>query len=304
MYLPWEKPESPIRPARVVAEIGCNHMGRLDIAKEMIRAARVSGASVVKSQKRNPRVCLTEEEYNAPHPNPVNAFGPTYGAHREALELSAADHAELIEFAAEQGIEYTVSVWDEPSAREMIALGMPYLKVPSARNTDWDLLRVLRDDFDGAIHASTGMTETEDVEQLIAFFEETDQARGRLVIYACTSGYPVPFHQVCLLEVRRLREQYGTRVREIGFSGHHLGIAIDVAAFTLGATWIERHFTLDRTWKGTDHAASLEPNGLGRLCRDIEAVALAWRDKPAEMMGIEREQFVKLKGTRFACSAT
>ncbi|MBN2492261.1 MAG: N-acetylneuraminate synthase family protein [Planctomycetes bacterium] len=304
MYLPWEKPKPPIRPAHVVAEIGCNHLGRVDIAKELIRAARVCGASVVKSQKRNPRVCLTPEEYAAPHPNPAHAFGATYGAHREALELSAAQHAELLAFAAAQGVQYTVSVWDEPSAHEMIALDVPYLKVPSARNTDWELLRILRDEYAGPLHVSSGMAERDDIEALIRFFEETGQARRRLVVYACTSGYPVPFHEVCLLEIRRLREQYGARVREIGFSGHHLGIAVDVAAFALGAAWIERHFTLDRTWKGTDHAASLEPSGLARLCRDIEAVALAWRDKPAEMMAIERVQFEKLKGARFVCAGT
>jgi N-acetylneuraminate synthase len=100
---------------------------------------------------------------------------------------------------------------------------------------------------------------------------------------------------VTLLDIRRLRETYGPRVAAIGFSGHHLGIALDVVAYALGATWIERHFTLDRTWKGTDQAASIEPQGLSRLVRDIEAVALAWREKPTAMQTIEREQREKLK---------
>ncbi len=280
-----------------MAEIGCNHMGSVDIAKEMIRAIRVSGAAVAKFQKRSPKVCLTESEYNAPHPNPVNAFGDTYGAHREALELPVEAHADLKAFAQEQGIDYATSVWDVPSALEVIGLEPSYIKVPSARNTDWDLLRVLRDDYTGEVHTSSGMSHLEEVEELVAFFEETGQARDRLVIYGCTSGYPVPFHEVCLLEVRRLREQYAPRIRAVGFSGHHLGIAIDTAAFALGATWIERHFTLDRTWKGTDHAASLEPSGLGKLTRDIEAVALAWHDKPTTMMEIEATQRKKLKGS-------
>ena len=92
---------------------------------------------------------------------------------------------------------------------------------------------------------------------MLIFFEETNQAKNRLIIYSCTSGYPVPFESVALLEITRLYDKYSNRVKEIGFSGHHLGISIDVSAYTLGARWIERHFTKDRTWKGTDHAASL-----------------------------------------------
>ena len=96
-------------------------------------------------------------------------------------------------------------------------------------------------------------------------------AKNRVVLYNCTSGYPVPFEDVCLLELRTLYDTFSTRVKHIGFSGHHLGIAVDVAAYAMGATWNERHFTKDRTWKGTDHAASLEPAGLPKLCRDLKA---------------------------------
>src|SRR6185312_7780998 len=103
------------------------------------------------------------------------------------------------------------------------------------------------------------------IEKIVSFFEEKDQAKDRLVVYSCTSGYPVPFPDVCLLEINNLRDHYGSRVKSIGFSGHHLGIAIDIAAYTLGAVWIERHFTKDRSWKGTDHAASLEVPGLQKL---------------------------------------
>merc|ERR1712000_597134 len=128
---------------------------------------------------------------------------------------------------------------------------------------------LLRDEYSGEVHISTGMTTKDEVEEVVKFFEETDQAKSRVIIYNCTSGYPVPFEDVCLLEITTLREKYAERVKDIGFSGHHLGIAIDNAAFTLGATWIERHFTKDRTWKGTDHAASLEPAGLTKLVRDL-----------------------------------
>jgi N-acetylneuraminate synthase len=116
-----------------------------------------------------------------------------------------------------------------------------------------------------------------------------------LVIYSCTSGYPVPFEDICLLEIKRLQKEYKDRVKSIGFSGHHLGIAVDSAAVALGAEWIERHFTLDRTWKGTDHAASLEPDGMRKLARDCRAVYKALRYKQTEILAIEEVQRNKLK---------
>ncbi|MCB0611017.1 MAG: N-acetylneuraminate synthase family protein [Lewinella sp.] len=283
------------QPAKVIAEIGCNHMGQMDIAKELIRLARECGASVAKFQKRTPKELLTPEQYNAPHPVPYNSYGATYGEHREFLELSAAQHAELKAYCDELGIGYSTSVWDVTSAREIAALNPDFLKVPSACNNHFEMLRVLRDEFKGEVHASTGMTTREEEDALVAFFEETGQAKDRLVLYACTSGYPVPFEDVCLLEINRLRERFGDRVKDIGFSGHHLGIAIDIAAFTLGATWIERHFTKDRTWKGTDHAASLEPPGLGKMIRDLNATYKALQYKPDEILGIESVQRDKLK---------
>ncbi len=116
-----------------------------------------------------------------------------------------------------------------------------------------------------------------------------------LVVYACTSGYPVAFEDICLREIERIKDAYSTRVGGIGFAGHHLGIAADVAAVALGATWVERHFTLDRTWKGTDHAASLEPDGFRRLCRDLKNVSKALEFKPKEILDVEMVQRQKLK---------
>ena len=116
-----------------------------------------------------------------------------------------------------------------------------------------------------------------------------------MVIYSCTSGYPVPFEDVCLLEILKIKEKFIDRVKEIGFSGHHLGISIDIASYVLGATWIERHFTMDRTWKGTDHAASLEPAGLSKLTRDLKATFKALTYKESEILAIEQVQRDKLK---------
>ena len=148
--------------------------------------------------------------------------------------------------------------------------------------------------LDGDVHLSFGMTTHKEEQKIIDFFKAKNRAKD-LVIYACTSGYPVPFEDICLREITRLKETYGNDVKAIGFSGHHLGIAVDIAALALGATYFERHFTLDRTWKGTDHAASLEPQGLQKLARDLRQTYLALQYKPKEILDIEEVQRKKLK---------
>jgi N-acetylneuraminate synthase len=156
------------------------------------------------------------------------------------------------------------------------------------------MLEYLAKNYSGDIHISVGMTTRPEQEQIVQLMENWNAA-NRVVLYACTSGYPVPFEQVCLLEIQSLKERFGSRIKEIGFSGHHLGIAVDIAAIVLGASWIERHFTLDRTWKGTDHAASLEPDGLRRLVRDVRNVSKALTFKEGPMAEIEIPQRNKLK---------
>lgn len=282
----------------MVAEAGCNHKGDIEIAKEMIKTAAIyCKADVIKFQKRCNRELLTEEQYNAPHPNPANAYGKTYGEHREFLEFSLEQHAELKKYCESFGIIYSTSVWDMTSAKEITSLQPEFIKIPSACNNNYDMLEWLCRNFTGEIHVSLGMTTHEEEEKMISLFERENRAKD-LVLYVCTSGYPVPFEDVCLLEINRVREMYGDRVKEIAFSGHHLGIAIDTAAYTLGASTIERHYTLDRTWKGTDHAASLEPEGIRKLKRDLEATYKALTYKSQEVLPIEQVQRDKLKYRR------
>ncbi len=279
----------------IIAEIGCNHKGDMKIAKELINMAKIFGnANAVKFQKRNNRELLTEEQYNAPHPNPINSYGETYGAHREFLEFDVDQHRELKNYCEEVGITYSTSVWETISAKEMASLEPDFIKIPSACNNNFEMLGWLCDNYLGEIHISTGMTTKDEIENLVGFFDE--RGRGKdLVVYNCTSGYPVPFEDICLLDILKLGDKYGDKVKSIGFSGHHLGIAVDVAAFTLGAHIIERHFTLDRTWKGTDHAASLEPMGLRKLCRDLRATHKALTYKQKDILDIEKVQRDKLK---------
>ena len=282
----------------IIAEIGCNHKGDMAIAKELIKIAKIfCNVDAVKFQKRNNIELLTEEQYNAPHPNASNSYGVTYGAHREYLEFDTAQHQELKSYCEEIGIVYSTSVWDTTSAKEIASLNPEFIKIPSACNNNYDMLGWLCDNYKGEIHISTGMTTKDETGDLVQFFED----RGRnmdLVLYNCTSGYPVPFEDVCLLDINLLNEKYSHKVKHIGFSGHHLGIAVDIAAFTLGANIIERHYTIDRTWKGTDHAASLEPMGLRKLSRDLNAVHAALSFKKTDILPIEQVQRDKLKNQK------
>lgn len=279
----------------VIAEVGCNHKGDMDIAKQLIMtAATYCNADVVKFQKRCPKELLSAEEYNAPHPHPENSYGDTYGAHREFLEFTLDQHKQLQDWCNEYNVEYSTSVWDMTSAKEIATLNPKLIKIPSACNLNKPMLQYLCDNYGGEIHLSFGMTTREEEEQIIKFFEDNHRNKD-LVIYNCTSGYPVPFNDICLLELPKLIELYADRVKSIGFSGHHLGIAVDSAAVALGAKWIERHFTMDRTWKGTDHAASLEPDGMRKLVRDVHAVSDSLKMKSTDILDIESVQRNKLK---------
>ena len=283
----------------IIAEIGCNHKGDMNIAHKMIKLLGTfrllnenSYIDIVKFQKRTNKELLSPEEYNAPHPHPENSYGKTYGEHREFLEFNLEQHRQLKQWCEEENLTYSTSTWDLTAAKEIVSLNPKLIKVPSASNLNFEMLEYLRDNYSGEIHLSFGMTTHEEERKIIDFFKEKNRAKD-LVIYACTSGYPVPFEDICLNEITRLKEMYGDIVKGIGFSGHHLGIA--VAALALGATYFERHFTLDRTWKGTDHAASLEPQGLQKLARDLRQAQMALQPKKKEVLDIEEVQRKKLK---------
>jgi len=146
--------ENPVvyHEPKVMAEIGCNHMGELEIAKELLTLAKQSGADYGKFQKRNPKELLTEEQYSAPHPNPRNSYGDTYGAHREFLELDVKAHAELKAHCDKIGLTYSCSVWDTTSAREIVSLNPVLIKVGSPSNQHWEMQKVLRDEYTGDVH--------------------------------------------------------------------------------------------------------------------------------------------------------
>ncbi len=279
----------------VVAEIACNHKGDLNIAKEMIKVAtEFCGVDAVKFQKRNPKELLSKQQYTSPHPDNYHAYGTTYGEHREFLEFNLAQHKALQELCKKFGTEYSCSVWDLPSAKEIVSLNPKFIKIPSPSNLNFPMLNYLLHNFSGEIHLSFGMTTPKEEEAIIDLFKKAKRNKD-LIIYSCVSGYPVEFEDLSLLDVERLKEKFGRNVKGIGFSGHHLGIAADVAALALGARYFERHFTLNRAWRGTDHAASLEPDGLRRVNRDLKNVYKALTYKKADILECEKPNREKLK---------
>lgn len=281
-----------------IGEIGCNHNGNFSHAKELIKELSIIGIPCVKFQKRCPKECLTLEQYNSPHPNPSVSFGETYGTHREFLEFSWEQHQDLKEYCNELGIEYSTSVWDLTSAKEIVEKVKPRLiKIPSACNEHKELLTYICENFEGEIHISTGMSSNSHILKIIAFFSEMSRKKD-LILYHCISGYPVNMEDVCLLEIKRLYDLCCPEILGIGFSGHHRGIAVDCGAYLLGASRIERHVTKDRCQKGNDHSSSLEMQGVFKLWRDLQAIYAATKYKEKDFLDCEIDNMKKLKTTR------
>lgn len=274
----------------VIAEIGAVHIGKVDRAKELIRLATLAGANVVKFQKRNPYESTPELMRDKPHPNDIFSYGKTYLDHRIKLELNIDQHRELMDFCTTLGITYSTSVWDITSAKEVVQMNPKLIKVPSAQNHNTDLLNYLYKNYEGEIHISLGMTTKEERLKLRSFIYE--RGLDRTVVYHCTSAYPCPFDRLYLNEIKWLKDSF----EHIGFSNHGYGIAADIAALTLGARYFERHFIDDRTFRHTDAAASLEADGLKKLCRDLKNVNNALSSKPIDLDQLEQEQRAKLRG--------
>ena len=282
----------------VIAEIGCTHIGSLDRAKKLAKLAKIAGADVVKTQKRNPKESVKKELWDQPHPNQMYAYGDTYLKHRENLELSINDHIKLKEYCESIDIKYSTSVWDMTSAREIVALNPKLIKIPSACNRNKELICYLFDNYSGEIHISTGMlTKQERINfgnwLTAEYLRKRSLDKNKLIIYHCTSGYPVPFDKIYLKNIALI----SSGNFPCGFSNHGYGIAMEPVAYTLGARYFERHFIDDRMFKHTDASCSLEPQGLSKLVRDLKAVSMALKIKPEELDEIEKEQRDKLRSS-------
>jgi len=277
----------------VIAEIGHNHMGRLDICKEMFRAAKECGADAVKLQKRDNRSLFTKALYDQVYDNP-NSYGTTYGEHREALEFGEREYRELQDLARELKIDFFSTAFDHKSADFLAGLDMPLYKLASGDLRNLPLLKhVARAQKPMII--STGGGTLEDIHRAHDVIMPINR---QLAILQCTAAYPCDFADLNLRFIETLRAKFPECV--IGLSDHDNGIAMSLPAYVLGARIIEKHFTLNRANKGTDHAFSLEPVGLRKMVRDLKRTRLALGDGVKRIYSMEAKPLQKMAKSIYA----
>jgi len=271
----------------IIAEIGHNHQGSVEKARELFREARLAGAHAVKLQKRDNRGLYTLAAYNKPYDN-ENSFGSTYGEHREFLEFGLKEYTELQAYAAELGLDFFSTAFDLASADFLRGLDMPAYKIASGDLKSTPLLKRVAG-FGKPIIVSTGGALLEDVQRAYDTIMPINQ---QLAILQCTAGYPAAFEELDLRVISTYRDTFPGAV--IGFSSHDNGIAMPVAAYMLGARIVEKHFTLNRASKGTDHAFSLEPVGLRKMVRDLERTHKALGNGVKKIYESEKAPIVKM----------
>ncbi len=271
----------------VIAEIGHNHQGDVELAKKLIGVAKELGADAVKLQKRSNRKLYTREFYDQPYENELS-FGRSYGEHREALELDADQYRELQRHAREVGVTLFATAFDFESADLLAELDVPAFKFASGDLRNTPLQRhVAR--FGKPMFLSTGGGTMGDIERAV---DTILPLNDQLCVLQCTAAYPASVEDLNLNVITTLRERFPELV--IGLSDHQNGIAMAVVAYMLGARVIEKHFTLDHALKGRDHAFSLMPDGMRRLVRDLHRIPVARGDGVKRPLPIEAEPLEKM----------
>ncbi|HVP27646.1 MAG TPA: N-acetylneuraminate synthase family protein [Myxococcota bacterium] len=282
--------------AYVIAEVGHNHGGDLETCKQLFRAAKEAGAHAVKLQKRDNRSLYTREAYAKAYEN-ENSFGATYGEHREALELGRREYLALQQYCKELEIAFFATAFDIPSADFLAELDVPAYKIASGDLKTTPLLEhVAR--IGKPVILSTGGASLDDVRRAA---DTILPLNSQLCVLQCTAGYPAKFEELDLRVIETFRREFPESV--IGLSSHDNGIAMAVAAYLLGARVIEKHFTMNRAWKGTDHAFSLEPTGLRKMVRDLERTRVALGDGVKKVHASERAPLQKMGKTLVAARA-
>ena len=275
----------PDRRVQVIAEIGINHNGSLDLAKLLIDGAVRAGVDVVKFQKRTPEICTPAGQWDVERDTPWGRL--KYIDYRRKVEFSAEQYAEIDAHCKAKGIAWTASCWDDPSVDVIAAFDPPFLKAASACLTDHGLLRKMKDTGKPLI-ISTGMSTLEEIDDAVQALGAED-----LLIAHSTSTYPCPPAELNLRMIRTLMDRYPGV--PIGYSGHETGLATTIAAVALGAEFVERHVTLDRALWGSDQAASVELGGLERLVRDIRDAESSLGDGVKRVYESEQGARVRLR---------
>ena len=271
----------------VIAEVGHNHQGSLRTCMELFKSAKECGVSAVKLQKRNNRALYTRAMYDKPYEN-ENSYGPTYGAHREALEFNADQYRELQQYCKELGVDFFATAFDFDSADLLASLDVPAFKMASGDLKNIPLLRHVAK-FGKPMIVSTGGATIDDVRRA---HDAVLELNPQLCLLQCTAGYPAEWTELDLKVIATYREMFPESA--VGFSGHDNGIAMAVAAYVLGARVVEKHFTLNRAWRGTDHAFSLEPVGMRKMVRDLERTWMALGDGVKNVYPSEVNPIIKI----------
>ncbi len=254
-------------PVYIIAEIGINHNGDVEIAKQLMDVAVETGCDAVKFQKRTPEICVPEEQKSIPRETPWGSM--TYFEYKKRIEFEQNEFEQIDAYAKKIGIDWFASPWDVPSVNFLEGFNVPCQKIASACLTDSELLTAINKTKTTTI-LSTGMSSMQEIDKAVSLLNDVP-----LAIAQATSTYPAEASELNLRAIQTFAEKYKVPV---GYSGHERGLQVTIAAVALGATFIERHITLDRSMWGTDHSASLEPEGLKKLVRDIRVVELALGD--------------------------
>lgn len=271
----------------VIAEIGQNHQGDVEKAKQLFASAKECGVNAVKLQKRDNRTLYTSTLYNAPYDN-ESSFGDTYGSHREALEFGRDEYVELKRYAEELGLTFFATAWDMRSADFLAELDMPVYKIASGDLINTPLLKYVAK-FGKPMIVSTGGGTMDDVQRL---YDTVMPINPQLCILQCTASYPVEPDDMNLSVIKTFRERFPEVV--VGLSDHQDGIAMAILAYAFGARVFEKHLTIHRSWKGTDHAFSLEPGGMHRLVRDLQRARTAVGDGIKRRLPAEEKPLLKM----------
>lgn len=272
------------QPVFIVAEIGINHNGSLDTAKQLIDAAKSAGCDAVKFQKRTPELCVPPGEKNKMRETPWGCI--PYSEYRNKVEFGEKEYREIDRHCKNRDIAWFASCWDKPSVDFMEQFAPICYKIPSAMLTDAELLAHFRKTGRPLI-LSTGMSTMEQIKPAVDLL-----GTDNLILTHCTSTYPCPPKELNLRMIQTLARTFGCPV---GYSGHEVGLATTLAAVALGACLIERHITLDRAMWGSDQAASVEPSGFARLVKDVRAVETALGDGEKKIYDSERPVMQKLR---------
>jgi sialic acid synthase SpsE len=254
-------------PVYIIAEIGINHNGDIEIAKQLMDVAVETGCDAVKFQKRTPEICVPEEQKSIPRETPWGSM--TYFEYKKRIEFEQKEFEQIDAYAKKIGIDWFASPWDVPSVNFLEGFNVPCQKIASACLTDSELLTAINKTKTTTI-LSTGMSSMQEIDKAVSLLNDVP-----LAIAQATSTYPAEASELNLRAIQTFAEKYKVPV---GYSGHERGLQVTIAAVALGATFIERHITLDRSMWGTDHSASLEPEGLKKLVRDIRIIELALGD--------------------------